>query len=57
MTLVEELLHYMEMIMANRQELCDYIKENQGLYVKKYNWNTVANRMLEVMREDGYTYL
>ncbi len=54
---VEELLHYMEMIMANRQELCDYIKENQGLYVKKYNWNTVANRMLEVMREDGYTYL
>lgn len=54
---VEELLHYMEMIMENRQELCDYIKENQGLYIKKYNWNTVADRMLEVMREDGYKCL
>lgn len=50
---VDELASIMEIAILNRDK-CNYVIENKEKYLARYSWNSVADKMLSVMRKDGY---
>lgn len=53
----DNLKRYMELAIENRDELCNFVNENRDKYIRKYSWDAVVDRMLNVMRKDGYPHV
>lgn len=50
---VESLAELMKKAIQNHRMIQD-VKNGRENYIQEYSWNTVVNRMLNVMRKDGY---
>lgn len=49
----EELAHLMELAIKN-DEMYYQVQSNRDYYISQYSWNTVVDKMICVMRKDGY---
>lgn len=50
----EELCRLMECMMINQGRLKENCLQNQEDYINFYTWNSVAERIIDVMKKDGY---
>lgn len=51
---VDELYQIMKKTLDNKEDLKNNVLSQHSLYVNRYSWNTVASKILDVMRKDGY---
>jgi glycosyltransferase involved in cell wall biosynthesis len=50
----DELCNAMGKLFMNGKEMADKLAEKRNFYVEKYSWNSVADRIIDVMRQDGF---
>lgn len=50
---LESLAYFMNKAISNK-EMMQNVKNNKENYIQEYSWSTVVNRMLNVMKKDGY---
>ena len=40
--------------LLNNDEIKEYVKSKRQQYIKEYSWNSVAEKIIKVMKNDGY---
>lgn len=50
-----ELLEKMKLLYENRRAISSNVQSKKDYYIQKYSWGTVADRILKVMKKDGFT--
>ena len=50
----QELFLLMEKLLLDGQSMAAAVQADREYYLKKYSWDTVADRIIQVMQKDGY---
>lgn len=50
----KELCNLMELLIKNNNKISSYVKTKRNEYIKEYSWDSVADRIIDIMRKDGY---
>ena len=50
---VDELAKGMEKMLEEGPAMARYVQENRDTYIRKYSWDSVADRIIQVLRTDG----
>lgn len=40
--------------LLNNDAIKEYVKSKRQQYIKEYSWNSVAEKIIKVMKNDGY---
>ena len=51
---VDQLVRAMKKLLLNGSTISDFVKKKHDFYVNEYSWDSVANRILKVMKKDGF---
>ena len=51
---VNELATAMEKMLIDGPAMARYVQENRDYYIDKYSWDSVADRIMQVLRTDGF---
>jgi len=51
---VDELTDAMGRLLCNGQEIVRYVRDHKDYYINRYSWDSVADRIIQVLRQDGY---
>lgn len=50
----DELAKAMKQMLEEGPSMARYLEENRNVYIQKYSWNSVANRIIQVLHTDGF---
>ena len=50
----EELASAMIKLLCNGHDLVQFVQQNQMHYIEQYSWDSVADRIISVLRQDGF---
>ena len=50
----QELLGLMESLLLNGASMAQAVQSDRAYYLETYSWDSVAERIMDVLRRDGY---